>query len=151
MSGCADQPASRQAQGERQTAQEPEVNKGPDINKQDRSKLREGGELRVPIDSLPSNYSPKQVDGARVVTYQFADAILPSAFLDGADGLPKLNKGLLHLHRAGLHQAAGCPVHDRCQCGLEQRKGTDVAGPSRALDGAQQPGPPVRGHQPCRA
>lgn len=92
MSGCADQPTSRQAQGEPRTAQGPEVNKGPDINKQDRSKLREGGELRVPIDSLPSNYNPKQVDGARVVTYQFADAILPSAFLDGADGLPKLNK-----------------------------------------------------------
>jgi peptide/nickel transport system substrate-binding protein len=66
---------------------------GPDINPRDRADLREGGDLRVPIDALPSNFNPKQVNGARVVSYQLADAILPSAFLDGADGVPAVNKG----------------------------------------------------------
>ncbi|WP_018783828.1 MULTISPECIES: ABC transporter family substrate-binding protein [Micromonospora] len=65
---------------------------GQDINRQDRANLRDGGDLRLPIDSLPTNYNPKQVNGARVVTYQFADAILPSAFLDTADGVPAVNK-----------------------------------------------------------
>ncbi|MEV0296466.1 ABC transporter family substrate-binding protein [Nocardia sp. NPDC050710] len=65
---------------------------GPDINAQDRDQLQEGGDLRVPIDALPSNFNPKQVNGARVVTYQLADAILPSAFLDTADGVPAVNK-----------------------------------------------------------
>lgn len=63
----------------------------PDINQQDPQHLREGGDLRVPIDALPSNFNPKQVNGARVVTYQLADAILPSAFLDTADGVPAVN------------------------------------------------------------
>lgn len=68
------------------------VTHGPDINPQSPQALRDGGDLRVPIDALPSNFNPKHVNGARVVTYQFADAILPSAFLDTADGVPAVNE-----------------------------------------------------------
>ncbi|SHF60262.1 ABC transporter family substrate-binding protein [Streptoalloteichus hindustanus] len=64
----------------------------PDVNARPRSALRDGGDLRIPIDALPSNYNPKQVNGARTTTYQLAEAILPSAFLDGADGVPVLNR-----------------------------------------------------------
>ncbi|SDD39731.1 ABC transporter family substrate-binding protein [Actinokineospora iranica] len=85
-SGCANQATPGQAPPGASATQ------GPDINRQDRANLREGGDLRVPIDSLPSNFNPKQVNGARVVTYQLADAILPSAFLDTADGVPAVNK-----------------------------------------------------------
>lgn len=57
-----------------------------DINSQDVESLRQGGELRIPVDALPTNYNPLQVNGARVVTWQLAEAILPSAFRDGAEG-----------------------------------------------------------------
>ncbi|MFT3831965.1 MAG: ABC transporter family substrate-binding protein [Micropruina sp.] len=57
-----------------------------DRNPQPRDALREGGDLRIPIDALPGNFNPLQIDGARSVTYQFADAILPTAFKDQADG-----------------------------------------------------------------
>lgn len=59
---------------------------GTDINPVDVSSLRDGGQLRIPVDALPTNYNPLQVNGARVVTWQLAEAILPSAFRDGADG-----------------------------------------------------------------
>lgn len=63
-----------------------------DINSKPLSALRDGGDLRIPVDALPTNYNPVQVNGARVVTWQLADAILPSAFTDGADGRPRLNR-----------------------------------------------------------
>ncbi|MFD4444530.1 ABC transporter family substrate-binding protein [Nocardia sp. NPDC058519] len=83
ITGCAGNPES--VRPEHNLAQ-------PDINKQDATALRDGGDLRVPIDALPSNFNPKQVNGARVVTYQLAEAILPSAFLDTADGVPAVNR-----------------------------------------------------------
>ncbi|WP_406278220.1 ABC transporter family substrate-binding protein [Nocardia sp. NBC_00881] len=85
VTGCAAPTLDRGA-GERGATH------GPDINQQGPDALREGGDLRVPIDSLPPNFNPKHVNGARVVTYQLADAILPSAFLDSADGLPAVNE-----------------------------------------------------------
>ncbi|MGX7826357.1 ABC transporter family substrate-binding protein [Actinokineospora sp. 24-640] len=65
---------------------------GRDINPQPGSALREGGELRLAVDALPSNFNPKHVDGAQPVTQQIAEAILPSAFVDGPDGVPVPNK-----------------------------------------------------------
>ena len=63
---------------------------GQQINVQEASSLRDGGELRVPVDALPTNYNPLQVNGARVVTWQLSEAILPSAFRDGPDGRHQL-------------------------------------------------------------
>lgn len=57
-----------------------------DINPAEVSSLRDGGQLRIPVDALPTNYNPLQVNGARVVTWQISEAILPSAFRDGVDG-----------------------------------------------------------------
>lgn len=57
-----------------------------DLNPHPRSELRDGGDLRLPIDALPPNFNPLQVDGAKTVTYQIADAILPTAFKDMPDG-----------------------------------------------------------------
>lgn len=65
---------------------------GRDINPQPGSALREGGELRLAVDALPSNFNPKHVDGAQPVTQQIAEAILPSAFVDGPDGVPVPNE-----------------------------------------------------------
>ncbi|MGW0122465.1 ABC transporter family substrate-binding protein [Streptomyces sp. NPDC003327] len=63
-----------------------------DVNAHPVSELRDGGELRVPVDALPTNYNPVQVNGARVVTWQLAEAILPRTFDDGADGQPVLSR-----------------------------------------------------------
>ncbi|AEF39545.1 ABC transporter family substrate-binding protein [Hoyosella subflava] len=61
------------------------------INPQDPSTLQDGGDLRIPVDALPTNYNPIQINGARLVTWQLAEAILPSVHLDGADGGHELN------------------------------------------------------------
>ncbi|MFD4367296.1 ABC transporter family substrate-binding protein [Rhodococcus sp. NPDC058521] len=63
---------------------------GQQINAREVSSLRDGGELRIPVDALPTNYNPLQINGARVVTWQLAEAILPSAFRDGPDGRHQL-------------------------------------------------------------
>jgi len=60
------------------------------INAHEVSALQDGGELRIPVDALPTNYNPLQINGARVVTWQLAEAILPSAFRDGPDGRHQL-------------------------------------------------------------
>lgn len=62
------------------------------INPRDVSELKKGGDLRIPIDALPTNYNPLQVNGARVITWQMAEAVLPSAFRNGADGGHELNE-----------------------------------------------------------
>ncbi|MFZ2529741.1 MAG: ABC transporter family substrate-binding protein [Rhodococcus sp. (in: high G+C Gram-positive bacteria)] len=59
---------------------------GQEINAQPVDSLAGSGELRIPVDALPTNFNPLQLNGARVVTWQLAEAILPSAFRDGADG-----------------------------------------------------------------
>ncbi|MHA6796442.1 ABC transporter family substrate-binding protein [Pseudonocardia bannensis] len=62
-----------------------------DINPQNPASLREGGDLRSPLDALPDNLNYNQVDGASGETSQVGAAILPSIFTDGADGSPTLN------------------------------------------------------------
>lgn len=62
-----------------------------DINPHDISELQDGGDLRIPVDALPTNYNPIQINGARLVTWQLAEAIFPSVHLDGADGGHELN------------------------------------------------------------
>ncbi|MBB5937712.1 ABC transporter family substrate-binding protein [Streptomyces zagrosensis] len=63
-----------------------------DINAQPLAALRDGGDLRVPVDALPTNYNPVQVNGARVVTWQLTEAILPTAFKDAPTGERVVNK-----------------------------------------------------------
>lgn len=62
-----------------------------DINPHDLADLQDGGELRIPVDALPTNYNPIQINGARLVTWQLSEAILPSVHLDAADGGHDLN------------------------------------------------------------
>ncbi|MFD4830669.1 ABC transporter family substrate-binding protein [Streptomyces uncialis] len=63
-----------------------------EINARSRTALRDGGDLRVPVDALPTNYNPVQVNGARVVTWQLSEAILPGAFTNAPSGDYALNK-----------------------------------------------------------
>ncbi|MET9515665.1 ABC transporter family substrate-binding protein [Streptomyces sp. NPDC002994] len=85
LTGCTSTTAADR--GDREPAQ-----RAQDINSRAPSALRDGGDLRIPVDALPTNYNPVQVNGARVVTWQLAEAIFPGAFSDTADGGHVLNK-----------------------------------------------------------
>lgn len=61
------------------------------INAQDPSTLQDGGDLRLPLDSLPANYNYNHIDGHEVETREVLWALIPRAFDDGVDGTPELN------------------------------------------------------------
>jgi len=57
-----------------------------DINPQPRDNVRDGGDLRWPIDSLPDNFNYNQFSGSQVQTKQITDAMLPVLYTDTPDG-----------------------------------------------------------------
>ncbi|MDT7625193.1 MAG: glutathione transport system substrate-binding protein [Pseudonocardiales bacterium] len=57
-----------------------------DINPRPADQLRDGGDLRWPIDSLPDNFNRNQFSGSQVQTKQITDAMLPVLYTDTADG-----------------------------------------------------------------
>ncbi len=64
-------------------------------NPKDPASLRDGGDLRLPVDALPSNFNGNQVDGTEVDTRQLLWALIPRAFNDGAAGPPELDRNYL--------------------------------------------------------
>lgn len=74
---------------------------GEDVNRQDPASLREGGDLRLPLDALPDNFNQLQVGGGSVRTKQVLWALLPRVFDDGPDGRPQLNRDYVTSADAG--------------------------------------------------
>lgn len=66
-----------------------------DINPQPRDKIRDGGTLRLPLDLLPSNFNPNQVDGSSDALSSIDQAVLPELFTATADGGVKPNPDYL--------------------------------------------------------
>lgn len=62
-----------------------------DINPRPVDSLRDGGDLRIPLDNLPTNYNYNQTDGHEGQTHQVMWALMPRAFDDAPDGGVKLN------------------------------------------------------------
>ncbi|HEX4356933.1 MAG TPA: ABC transporter family substrate-binding protein [Pseudonocardia sp.] len=62
-----------------------------DINPRPAEALRDGGDLRWPIDALPDNFNRNQFSGSQVPTKQITDALLPTLYTDTADGGVALN------------------------------------------------------------
>ena len=62
-----------------------------DINPRPAEALRDGGDLRWPIDALPDNLNRNQFSGSQVPTKQITDALLPTLYTDTADGGVALN------------------------------------------------------------
>lgn len=56
-----------------------------DINPQPPDQVRDGGDLRWPLDAIPDNFNPNQVDGNLKENVEVMGALLPSAFLAEAD------------------------------------------------------------------
>jgi peptide/nickel transport system substrate-binding protein len=62
-----------------------------DINPRPAETLRDGGDLRIPLDNLPTNYNYNQTDGHEGQTQQVMWALMPRAYDDAPDGGVKLN------------------------------------------------------------
>ncbi|MBO0873737.1 MAG: ABC transporter family substrate-binding protein, partial [Pseudonocardia sp.] len=57
-----------------------------DINPQPRDQVRDGGDLRWPIDNLPDNFNYNQFNGTQGETTDVVSALLPSLYRGTADG-----------------------------------------------------------------
>ncbi|MCP2259654.1 peptide/nickel transport system substrate-binding protein [Streptoalloteichus tenebrarius] len=57
-----------------------------DINPRDPGSLKDGGDLRWPLDRLPDNFNRNQVDGTDGYAKRVMDALMPHAFRAKADG-----------------------------------------------------------------
>lgn len=62
-----------------------------DINPQPRQNVRDGGDLRLPLSLMPSNFNYNEVDGTTGDAHTIDVAVLPRVFNDAADGGPALN------------------------------------------------------------
>lgn len=65
------------------------------INPRDPATLRDGGDLRLPVDALPSNFNYNHVDGTEGETLELLWAIQPLVFRDGPAGPPMLDPNYL--------------------------------------------------------
>ncbi|MBO0876247.1 MAG: ABC transporter family substrate-binding protein [Pseudonocardia sp.] len=66
-----------------------------DINPRPRDKVRDGGDLRLPMDALPINFNYNEVDGTNGDVNAIVGAVLPSWFTGTADGGLKPNPNYL--------------------------------------------------------
>jgi glutathione transport system substrate-binding protein len=62
-----------------------------DINPMPRDQVRDGGDLRWPIDYLPDNFNFNQFNGTQGETTDVVNALLPSPYRGTADGGLELN------------------------------------------------------------
>lgn len=66
-----------------------------DINPRPRDQVRDGGTLRLPMESFPSNFNPNQVDGTPIDAHNIDLAVLPELFTATSDGDDALNTDYL--------------------------------------------------------
>jgi peptide/nickel transport system substrate-binding protein len=66
-----------------------------DINPQPREKLRDGGDLRMPLSQVPTNFNYNEVDGTSGDMGTIDDAVLPRMFNATANGGTALNTDYL--------------------------------------------------------
>jgi peptide/nickel transport system substrate-binding protein len=63
-----------------------------DINPVAREQVRDGGDLRWPIDAIPDNFNINHVDGNLADNREIVEALLPGAFVREADGTVSLDE-----------------------------------------------------------
>jgi len=66
-----------------------------DINPQDASKVKDGGEFRWPVDQLPDNWNYYQVDGTNADGSRMINTMMPQLFKQNADSTIDVNKDYL--------------------------------------------------------
>ena len=62
-----------------------------DVNPLPRDQVRDGGDLRWPLDAIPDNFNRHQVDGTQGENKEVMDALMPRAFDALADGTVAVN------------------------------------------------------------
>lgn len=68
---------------------------GQAMNAQDPATLRDGGDLRLPLDNLPVNFNYLHFDGGEGQTRMVMSALMPRAFDEAPDGGVTMNTHLL--------------------------------------------------------
>jgi peptide/nickel transport system substrate-binding protein len=68
-----------------------EVGTGSDINPQNPSTLREGGNLKLGLSEFPANWNPLHIDGNTADTSRILKPTLPRAFTVSSDGTTTVN------------------------------------------------------------
>ncbi|WP_313675454.1 ABC transporter family substrate-binding protein [Mycolicibacterium sp.] len=68
-----------------------EIGKASDTNPQDPATLKQGGNLRLAIGSLPENFNTLHIDGNLADTAAMLRATMPRAFVISPDGSMKVN------------------------------------------------------------
>jgi peptide/nickel transport system substrate-binding protein len=63
-----------------------------DVNPVAREQVRDGGDLRWPIDEIPDNFNINHVDGNLVDNREIVEALLPGAFVREADSTVSLDE-----------------------------------------------------------
>ncbi|MGI9123429.1 MAG: ABC transporter family substrate-binding protein [Mycobacterium sp.] len=86
LAGCAHGP--RPGSG---TGAGAELGTTSDINPQDPASLRQGGDLRLSIGAMPSNFNTLNIDGNEADTASLLRPTMPRAFVIAADGTMKVN------------------------------------------------------------
>jgi peptide/nickel transport system substrate-binding protein len=66
-----------------------------DINPQDASKVKDGGEFRWPVDQLPDNWNYNQLDGTNADGRRMIDTVMPNLYKQNADSTIDVNKDYL--------------------------------------------------------
>jgi peptide/nickel transport system substrate-binding protein len=66
-----------------------------DINPQDASKVKDGGEFRWPVDQLPDNWNYNQLDGTNADGRRMIDTVMPNLFKQQPDSKIVVNKDVL--------------------------------------------------------
>ena len=67
------------------------MGKSSDTNPQDPATLQQGGDLRLAISALPSNFNTLNIDGNEADTGNMLKPTMPRAFAIAADGSMKVN------------------------------------------------------------
>jgi peptide/nickel transport system substrate-binding protein len=68
---------------------------GMDVNPRPRDQVRDGGDLRWPLDGIPNNFNYLQIDGTLKQTLDVIDALIPRLFPAAADGGFRMNPDYL--------------------------------------------------------
>lgn len=66
-----------------------------DINPKPRDQVRDGGDLRWPLDQLPDNFNNNQFDGTNISDGDILPALLPAMFIGNPDGTLRINPDYL--------------------------------------------------------
>jgi peptide/nickel transport system substrate-binding protein len=66
-----------------------------DINPQDASKVKDGGEFRWPVDQLPDNWNYNQLDGTNADGRRMIDTLMPNLYVQKPDSTIEVNKDYL--------------------------------------------------------